>query len=216
MSSVPKRPESIAESQPVITGSGSFHRVFDFLCAAVGLICLSPLFISIAVAVKLGDGGPVFFSQNRIGKGFRPFRLWKFRSMVADADQGVFLTAPADSRITPTGRFLRRYKFDELPQFFNVLAGDMQLVGARPEVDRYVQMFRPEYAVILQDRPGITDPASLAYRHEEQMLLTSRTEQQYLKEILPAKLRISMDYQRRRNFLSDVGILIKTVFGIST
>jgi len=99
---------------------------------------------------------------------------------------------------------------------FNVLMGDMQLVGARPEVDRYVQMFRPEYAVILQDRPGITDPASLAYRHEEQMLLTSRTEQQYLKEILPAKLRISMDYQRRRNFLSDVGILIKTVFGIST
>ena len=214
MSSVPKRPESIAESQPVITSSGSFHRVFDFLCAAVGLICLSPLFISIAVAIKLGDGGPVFFSQNRIGKGFRPFRLWKFRSMVADADQGVFLTAPADSRITPTGRFLRRYKFDELPQFFNVLAGDMQLVGARPEVERYVQMFGPQYAVLLQDRPGITDPASLAYRREDQILCADGIEQQYVREILPAKLKLSLDYQQHRSFLSDLGILVRTAIGL--
>jgi lipopolysaccharide/colanic/teichoic acid biosynthesis glycosyltransferase len=188
--------------------------VFDFLCAAVGLICLSPLFISIAVAIKLGDGGPVFFSQNRIGKGFRPFRLWKFRSMVADADQGGFLTAPADSRITPTGRFLRRYKFDELPQFFNVLAGDMQLVGARPEVERYVQMFRPQYAVILQDRPGITDPASLAYRHEDQILSADGIEQHYVREVLPAKLKLSLDYQQHRSFLSDLGILVRTAIGL--
>ncbi len=134
--------------------------------------------------------------------------------MVAGADQGLLLTAPADSRVTPIGRLLRRYKLDELPQFFNVLVGDMQLVGARPEVERYVQMFRREYSVILQDRPGITDPASLAYRHEDQILTADGIEQQYLREILPAKLQLSLDYQQRRSFLSDLGILLRTAVGL--
>lgn len=214
MSSVPKRPGSVAERHPVLASLGSFHRVFDSLCAVVGLVCLSPLLILIAVAIKLDDGGPVFFSQDRIGRGFRPFRLWKFRSMLASADQGVLLTAPADSRITRIGQFLRRYKLDELPQLFNVLAGDMQLVGARPEVERYVQMFRLQYAVILQDRPGITDPASLAYRREDQILSADGIEQQYVREILPAKLQLSLDYQRRRSFLSDLGILVRTAVGL--
>jgi lipopolysaccharide/colanic/teichoic acid biosynthesis glycosyltransferase len=110
------------------------------------------------------------------------------------------------------GRVLRRYKLDELPQLFNVLSGDMQLVGARPEVERYVQMFRPQYGVILQDRPGITDSASLAYRREDQIFTADRMEQQYVQEILPAKLRLSMDYQKQRSFLSDVGVLLKTAF----
>ena len=204
------------ECPPAFVRTSAFHRAFDFGCAAAGLLFLSPLFCAIAVAIKFGDGGPVFYAQERVGKDFGFFRVCKFRTMVTGADRDGLLTTPGDSRLTRMGRLLRRYKLDELPQLFNVLMGDMQLVGARPEVDRYVQMFRPEYAVILQDRPGITDPASLAYRHEEQMLSTSRTEQQYLKEILPTKLRLSMDYQRRRNFLSDIGILIKTVFGIST
>jgi lipopolysaccharide/colanic/teichoic acid biosynthesis glycosyltransferase len=109
---------------------------------------------------------------------------------------------------------LRRYKLDELPQLFNILSGDMQLVGARPEVEPYVQMFRPQYEVLLQDRPGITDPATLAHRREEQMFSGSRIERQYVDEILPAKLQLSLDYQQRRTFPSDLGILIRTVFGL--
>ncbi len=214
MSSVPERPESIAERRALLAGTGSFHRVFDFFCAVVGLVALSPLLILIAVAIKLDDGGPVFFSQNRIGRGFQPFRIWKFRSMIPCADRGGLLTAFADSRLTPVGRLLRRYKLDELPQLFNVLAGDMQFVGARPEVERYVQMFRPQYAVILQDRPGITDPASLAYRREDQILSAERMEEQYIQEILTAKLQLSLEYQQRRSFLSDLGILVRTLTGL--
>jgi lipopolysaccharide/colanic/teichoic acid biosynthesis glycosyltransferase len=216
MLSASKEHEVASEGPFAATRSRGLQRAFDITCAATGLVILSPLFCAIAVAIKFDDAGPVFYGQERVGKSFRAFRICKFRTMVSGADRHGLLTVGGDSRLTRMGQVLRRYKLDELPQLFNVLMGDMQLVGARPEVDRYVQMFRPEYAVILQDRPGITDPASLAYRHEEQMLSTSRTEQQYLKEILPTKLRISMDYQRRRNFLSDIGILIKTVFGIST
>lgn len=134
--------------------------------------------------------------------------------MVAGADQSLLLTAPADSRVTRIGRLLRRYKLDELPQLFNVLACDMQLVGARPEVERYVQMFRLQYAVILQDRPGITDPASLAYRREDQILSADGIEQQYVREILPAKLQLSLEYQHRRSFFSDLGILMRTAIGL--
>ncbi|MGA9474940.1 MAG: sugar transferase [Terriglobales bacterium] len=216
MLSASKEHEVASEGPFVATRSRGLHRAFDITCAATGLVILSPLFCAIAVAIKFDDGGPIFYGQERVGKRFRRFRICKFRTMVPGADRHGLLTVGGDSRLTRMGRVLRRYKFDELPQLFNVLMGDMQLVGARPEVELYVQMFRPEYAVILQDRPGITDPASLAYRHEEQLLSTSRTEQQYLKEILPAKLRISMDYHNRRNFLSDVGVLMKTVFGIST
>jgi lipopolysaccharide/colanic/teichoic acid biosynthesis glycosyltransferase len=109
---------------------------------------------------------------------------------------------------------LRRYKLDELPQLFNVLIGDMQLVGARPEVEQYVQMFPSQYAAILQERPGITDPASLAYRREDQIFSASRMEEQYVREILPAKLKLSLDYQKQRSLLSDVRILLQTAFGL--
>jgi lipopolysaccharide/colanic/teichoic acid biosynthesis glycosyltransferase len=190
--------------------TGLFHRVFDGLCAAVGLLLLSPLFAVIAAAIKFDDGGPVFYLHDRVGTNFRHFRVCKFRSMVLGADRDGSLTAPQDSRLTPIGRLLRRYKLDELPQLFNVLTGDMQLVGARPEVNRYVQMFRPQYAVILQDRPGITDPAALAYRHEDQILSASGIEQQYVGEILPAKLKLSLDYQQKRTFWSDLRILLRT------
>ena len=189
----------------------TLRRAFDVTCAAAGLLFLSPLFCAIAVAIKLDDGGPVFYAQERVGKGFRPFRVYKFRSMVMGADRHGSLSASGDSRLTRAGRRLRQYKLDEFPQLFNVLRGDMQLVGTRPEVERYVKMFRPQYAVILQNRPGITDPASLAFRHENQMFCPNRMEQQYLNEILPAKLRLSMDYQKRRSFLSDVQILLRTL-----
>ena len=128
------------------------------------IVCRDRIALSITV---------VLYRQSRVGRNFQCFWVCKFRSMVAGADRSGLLTAQQDSRITHVGRLLRRYKLDELPQLFNVLKGDMQLVGARPEVERYVQMFRHQYAVILQERPGITDPATVAYRHEEQMLPAS-------------------------------------------
>jgi lipopolysaccharide/colanic/teichoic acid biosynthesis glycosyltransferase len=180
-----------------------------------GLLLLSPLFLVIAVVIKLDDGGPVFYLQPRVGMSFRVFLLCKFRSMVAGADRKGLLTAPNDDRLTRTGRFLRRHKLDELPQLINVLKGDMQLVGPRPEVERYVELFRPQYEQLLQDRPGITDPASVAYRREEELLVAGRIEEQYVSQILPDKLRLSLDYQRRRNFASDVALLLKTTLNLS-
>ena len=194
--------------------TGALSRVFDILCAATGLLVLSPLFCMIAAAIKLDDHGPVFYKQVRVGKGFGLFQVCKFRSMVAGADRGGLITAPGDSRLTRIGRLLRRYKLDELPQLFNVLKGDMQLVGARPEVEQYVRIFPSQYAVILQERPGITDPATLAYRREEQMFTGGRIEEQYVEEILPAKLKLSLEYQRQRTLTSDIQILFQTVFGL--
>jgi lipopolysaccharide/colanic/teichoic acid biosynthesis glycosyltransferase len=212
MSSVSKAPELVEEYRSAPVRTGLLNRVFDVSCAALGLVLLSPLLGAIALAIKFDDGGPVFYTQHRIGKNFRHFRVFKFRSMLVGADRDGLLTAPGDSRLTRIGRWLRRYKLDELPQLFNVVKGDMQLVGARPEVERYVRMFRPQYELILQDRPGVTDPATLAYRREDQIFSASRMEQQYVEEILPAKLKLSLDYQRQRSFLSDVGILLRTVF----
>jgi len=202
-----------AESWPASVRSGALHRAFDVLCAATGLLFLSPLFCAAALAIKVDDGGPVLYRQSRVGKGFRLFRICKFRSMVTGADRGSLLTAAGDLRLTRVGRWLRRYKIDELPQLFNVLKGEMQLVGARPEVKRYVEMFRPQYAVLLQDRPGLTDAASLAYRREEH-LFSIQVERQYVEEILPDKLKLSLDYQEHRTFLSDIRILLRTVFAL--
>jgi lipopolysaccharide/colanic/teichoic acid biosynthesis glycosyltransferase len=190
------------------------RRVFDMGCAAAGVVLLSPLFFLIAIAIKLDDQGPVIYAQPRIGKGFRVFRLYKFRSMIPEADRTGLLTAPNDARLTRVGWFLRRHKLDELLQLINVLIGDMQLVGPRPEVGRYVEMFRSQYEQLLQDRPGITDPATLAYRREEEILLAERLEEQYVSQVLPEKLRLSLDYQRRRNFMTDLGMLFKTAAGL--
>jgi len=190
------------------------RMLFDRTCAAAGLALLSPLFVAIAIAVKLGDGGPVFYSQWRIGRGFRPFRLYKFRTMVPDADRlGPSLTAPQDRRLTRVGKILRRYKLDELPQLINVVKGEMQLVGARPEVDRYVRMFPLQYGAILRDRPGITDPASLVFRHEDKLLARDDPERDYVERILPAKLNVSLAYGGRRNLSSDLIVIMSTVLG---
>jgi lipopolysaccharide/colanic/teichoic acid biosynthesis glycosyltransferase len=139
-------------------------RLFDIVASAAGLILLSPVMLLTALLIKLDSRGPVFFKQQRVGKGFRPFLIYKFRTMVEDAPQrGSSITVGADPRITRIGRFLRKTKFDELPQLINVLKGDMSLVGPRPEVPRYVEMFRDDYEEILRVRPGITDTASLKY-----------------------------------------------------
>lgn len=205
----------VAGTFPSASGRyASFRRLFDVAGASAGLLLLSPLFCAIAVAIKSDDGGPVFYTQARVGKGFFRFRVYKFRSMVVGAEKSGLLTASRDSRLTRIGGVLRRYKLDELPQLLNVLKGDMQLVGARPEVERYVEMFHPQYAVILEGRPGITDPASLAYRREQEILSPTQIEQHYIAEILPEKLRLSLEYQKRRTFLSDIAILLRTLRGL--
>jgi len=187
---------------------------FDTTCAAIGLVLLSPLFALIALAIKLDGGGPVFYRQARVGKGFRTFQLLKFRSMVVGADKKGLITAPEDRRITRVGAWLRKWKLDELPQLINVVRGDMQLVGSRPEVPRYVEMFRNQYELILHDRPGITDPASLAYRNEEQALRGGDVEQVYVSRVLPEKLELSIQHARTRTFLGDLGIIFRTLLSL--
>jgi len=189
---------------------------FDRVCATVGLVLLAPLFAMIALAIKLDDGGPVFYSQFRVGKGLGRFRLLKFRSMILDPVEKSPLTAPADPRVTRAGRFLRKYKLDELPQLINVLKGEMRLVGVRPQVVRYVEKFPREYKVLLQVPPGITDPASLSYRNEEEMFHEGSIEEQYLTRILPSKLQLSLKYHQGRTFLSDMNILFRTVLGFKS
>lgn len=185
--------------------------IFDRICAAFGLVVLSPLFVLIALAIKLEDGGPILFIQRRIGKNLKPFYIWKLRSMVSEAEHQGSLTTANDSRITRVGRYLRKFKLDELPQLINILRGEMRLVGTRPELEAYVALFPDEYRTLLQDSPGLTDPASLAFRHEEQMLAAGNAEEQYVQKILPAKLKLSLKYQRQRSMVSDLGILFKTL-----
>jgi len=194
----------------------AFCRAFNFISAAAGLVILTPVLLLIAIAIKWDDGGPVFYLQKRIGRNFQPFRLIKFRSMAVGADQAGLLTAPADRRVTGCGRWLRRSKLDELPQLWNVLTGEMQLVGPRPEVERYVEQFCEQYSSLLADPPGMTDPASLAFRREDLLFLSAEMERQYVSEILPRKLSLSLEYQRRRGFGSDLGILMKTILGFSS
>jgi len=204
------RTAAVPRLRPILRGA------FDRFCAIVGLTVLAPLFAVIAVAIKIDDGGPVFYLQHRVGKDFRTFRLLKFRSMILDPVETSPLTAPADPRVTRAGRFLRKYKLDELPQLVNVLHGEMQLVGVRPQVVRYVEKFPREYRVLLQVPPGITDPASLSYRNEEEMFHDGSIEEQYVTRILPVKLELSLKYHRGRTFLSDMNILFRTVLGLQS
>jgi lipopolysaccharide/colanic/teichoic acid biosynthesis glycosyltransferase len=188
-------------------------RFLDFTLAALGLLVLALLFAVVAILIRLTSAGPVFFKQERMGRGFRPFLIYKFRTMVWHApEQGALITAGKDARITPVGGILRRAKIDELPQLINVLKGEMSFVGPRPEVRKYAEMFRRDYEEILQIKPGITDLASLKYRHESELLGQSENpEQQYLQEILPDKIRLNKEYRRRSSFLFDLGVIWKTV-----
>lgn len=188
-------------------------RVFDCATAMAGLVCLLPLFVIVAVLIKLDSDGPVFFSQERVGRVFRPFWIYKFRTMVRDApERGSRITAGADPRITRVGRFLRRTKIDELPQLVNVLKGDMSLVGPRPELPQYVEWFRSDYEEILTVRPGITDLASLTFRDEAAMLATSLDpEEMYVTSILPAKLDLGKEYVRGSSLPRDMTVIARTL-----
>jgi lipopolysaccharide/colanic/teichoic acid biosynthesis glycosyltransferase len=189
-------------------------RAFDVLLAGLGLLVLWPVWLLIGLLIKLSDGGPVLYGQRRIGQFGKPFHIWKFRSMVINADKlGVPLTSEEDPRITRLGRFLRKTKVDELPQLWNVLKGDMSLVGPRPEVPRYVDLYTPEQRDILKYKPGITDLASLLFRNEEQLLRGAEDlEGFYVRYCLPKKIELNLHYAERATLLQDLWIIIQTLF----
>lgn len=190
-------------------------RLLDLVCGTLGLLVLSPLFLLIAVLIKLDSPGPVCHRAVRVGQGGRLFRLYKFRSMIAQADRsGPALTLAGDRRITWVGRVLRRYKLDELPQLLNVLQGDMSLVGPRPEDPRYLKFYTPEQRRLLAVRPGITSPASLVYRFEESLLEGDDWEQTYLTRVLPHKLDLELQYFRERTLRGDIRLVWRTFLAV--
>jgi len=188
-------------------------RTFDLLTAGMGLLVCWPLFVVAGILIKLDSPGPVLFKQVRVGRGLRPFLLYKFRTMVTDApSKGGLLTVGNDNRVTRVGRLLRRYKIDELPQLLNILKGDMSVVGPRPEVGHYVDLFRDDYAVILAVRPGLTDLASLKYIDESSVLeRAADPEAEYTKVILPEKIRLAKQYTKHASLLVDMAIIAQTV-----
>jgi len=191
-------------------------RAFDIFFSLAGLVLLSPVFALSALSVKLGSHGPVFFTQVRVGRGFRPFRILKFRTMVVDAEKkGSLITSGGDSRVTGVGRILRKTKIDELPQLINVLRGEMSFVGPRPEVPRYVELYRDEYKRVLSVRPGITDIASLRFRDEEAVLSRQDDPERYYREVhLPLKIRYAEEYIARSSLSFDLWLIIQTLFSI--
>ncbi len=188
-------------------------RIFDLVVATTGLVVLSPVLAAVSVAVKLGSPGPVFFRQVRVGRHGRPFRIFKFRTMVDDAEaRGGKLTVGGDGRVTPVGRFLRRHKLDELPQLINVVRGEMSLVGPRPEVPEYVRLFPVPYRRILMVRPGITHRATLWFRREERLLAEADDPTTYyLTHIMPLKVKFYLDGLERQSFLDDLKTIVWTV-----
>jgi lipopolysaccharide/colanic/teichoic acid biosynthesis glycosyltransferase len=193
-------------------------RCMDLFFCGAGLVVLSPLFAVIMLLIRCDSKGPVFFRQERVGKNHRLFFIYKFRTMVKNAEKlGPGLSRSGDTRITRIGRFLRKYKLDELPQLFNVLKGEMSLVGPRPEVPRYVDLYKPEYAMILKVKPGITDYASIRFRNEGELLNTTEDiERHYIEEILPQKMEYYRRYIESRTVLRDLGIIIRTVCSVFT
>jgi lipopolysaccharide/colanic/teichoic acid biosynthesis glycosyltransferase len=190
-------------------------RTFDVAVSACVLLVLSPILLAVAVVIALDSGWPVLFAQERVGWRFHRFRLWKFRTMV-HGSSGLPITVPGDPRITRAGRFLRASKLDELPQLWNVLRGDMSLVGPRPEAAVYVEMFHERYVPVLELRPGITDTASICFRYEERVLAAAADPQaEYTRHILPDKLALAQEYVRTRTFARDLGILLRTLWAVA-
>lgn len=187
-------------------------RGIDIILSAAGLLLLAPVLLAVAAAVRLGSPGPILFRQVRVGRHGRPFVILKFRTMVPAAEgSGPQITAGRDPRVTRTGAILRRYKLDELPQLFNVLTGDMSLVGPRPEVPRYVALYTPAQQQVLAVRPGVTDPASLQYRHEAEILdAAGDPERHYIEVVMPDKLRLNLEYLQQASLWQDLKILVRT------
>lgn len=191
-------------------------RIFDFVVSLLGLIILSPLFLFIAIIIKLDSKGPVFYKQLRTGKNFQDFYLYKFRSMKVDShSKGSITIGKRDPRVTNAGYYLRKFKLDELPQLINVLKGEMSFVGPRPELKEYVELYDAEQKKVLSVKPGITDYASIKFRNENELLAQSDNPKDfYVKEVMPAKLKLNIDYVNKNNFFSDIKIIFITVFSI--
>ncbi len=192
-----------------------FKRGLDVTVSAMVLVVVSPLLLIVAILIRISSPGPIFYRAKRIGKAGRPFLLYKFRSMLMDADKiGPGITIAQDMRVTRVGRFLRSSKLDEFPQFFNVLLGDMSLVGPRPEDPRYVALYTPEQCHVLDTRPGITSPASVYFRNEEKLLKGEDWEAVYVTEIMPAKLAIDLEYIRDVSLRRDIVVIAKTFLAL--
>lgn len=191
-------------------------RALDLAVAIPAAALLSPLFIAIAVWIKLDSRGPVFFLQKRVGQFGRLFRIFKFRTMIVDAvANGSLITIGADRRITRSGRLLRKYKLDELPQLFNVIRGEMSLVGPRPEVPRYVELYTEDQRRILALKPGVTSPASIAFSGESELLARQEDpENFYRAQLMPAKIREDLNYAKQATVFSDCAMVAKTLFRI--
>jgi lipopolysaccharide/colanic/teichoic acid biosynthesis glycosyltransferase len=186
-------------------------RLFDILFALAGLSLLAVPFAIIGAAIKLSSRGPVFFRQQRVGCGGKPFWLNKFRTMYV-GEGGSLVTVKGDPRITPVGRLLRRWKLDELPQLWNVLIGDMSVIGPRPEVERYVAQYTPEQRRLLEQTPGLAGLSQLVYPHEADMLRHCvNVEEFYVRELMPKKIAVDLEYEARRTFWSDLQLLFEMV-----
>lgn len=193
-------------------------RLFDITASGLGLLVLSPLFLILAVWIKLDSPGPVFYRQVRVGRGNKDFRLFKFRSMRVGSDKkGLITVGGHDPRVTRSGYYIRKYKLDELPQLINVFVGDMSLVGPRPEVRKYVDLYTPEQLRVLDVRPGITDMASIRYRNENELLEQVADPEQYYRDVvMQDKLRINLEYVADHSFIKDLKIIFMTFKAIVT
>lgn len=191
-------------------------RLFDIVASGLGLIVLSPLFLILAIWIKLDSKGPVFYRQVRVGYKNKDFRIFKFRSMRVGADKGSLVTIGGhDPRVTRSGYFIRKFKFDELPQLINVFLGDMSLVGPRPEVRHYVDYWIPEQMHVLDVRPGITDPASIKFRNENELMeKTEDPEKYYIEVIMQEKIKLYLEYVEKHSFFYDLGLIFKTFWVI--
>ena len=188
-------------------------RLLDLIFSVIGLIILSPLFLLVMLWIVIDSRGPVFYRQGRVGRNGIDFRLFKFRSMRVNADKAGLLTVGGrDNRITNAGYYLRKFKIDELPQLLNVLKGEMSLVGPRPEVRKYVDLYTPDQQKVLQVRPGITDMASIAYKNENELLAKSADpEKTYIEEVMPEKLKLNMVYINDPSLINYLKIIVKTI-----
>ena len=187
-------------------------RIFDIVMSGLGLICLSPLFLVLAVWIKSDSSGPVFYRQIRVGRGNKDFRLFKFRSMRPDSDKlGLITVGGHDPRVTRSGYYIRKYKLDEFPQLINVFVGDMSLVGPRPEVRKYVDLYTPEQLRVLNVRPGITSLASIRYRNENEILAKADDpDKTYVEQIMPDKIAIDLEYVENASLTNDIKLIFKT------
>jgi lipopolysaccharide/colanic/teichoic acid biosynthesis glycosyltransferase len=214
MNALPEESHLNVALPDVTTTPRRAKRCLDLVLAVPGVVVLAPLFALLMIFIKLDSRGPAFFRQVRVGRQGRPFRIFKFRTMVADAEaRGAQITVGTDQRITRVGHFLRRSKFDELPQLLNVVKGEMTLVGPRPEVPRYVSQYGEAEKPLLALTPGITSLASLQFRHESELLAAqSDPETFYLTQVMPEKVRIDLAYARRATVMSDLAVIAKTLF----